>query len=124
MTTNYIPLQSATLSDMSKVMSLRLPDALAGMIEQEAIKQDRSQHQIVLRTLKDAFGIKAADTMLCDAPAGSSELAAQLSVAAASKKEPVFPREPKREAGMCTHGRERKFCVYCKKTEKQAGVRK
>lgn len=32
-----------------------------------------------------------SSTMLCDAPAGSSELAAQLSVCRLMAKEPVFP---------------------------------
>jgi hypothetical protein len=35
--------------------------------------------------------LECAETMVCDAPAGSSELAAQLSIARASGKEPVFP---------------------------------
>lgn len=79
---------------MSKLIAVRLPDDVAKAVESSAKRQERSQSQVVIRALRNALvrGEKQVD---------KPELV-------------VEPTEPRKESGMCVHGRETKFCIHCK----------
>lgn len=94
---------------MSMKISVRLSDDVLQAVDEAAEREGRNRSQQVEWVLKQGLAVVG----MVDAvgkSAGDAARGAQVRISNWDK--------PKREAGMCVHGRETKFCVYCQRAAK------
>lgn len=103
----YGVLSCATLSHMAKHISIRLWDDVLAAVDKAAKEEERDRSQVINRALRSAFGLGQVKL----------ESLASMQQRAQDRAEEKIVEGIKR-SGMCGHGREKKFCVYCQKTEK------